>query len=106
MSTNYYAVKKEPSVHDRMIHIGKTSVGWKFNFHDCEQFHSFPEFQKFLEEHVDTGEYIILDEYERKWSSKQMLEIIESFQDEENDENFDFNTKNVGGYRFTEGDFC
>jgi hypothetical protein len=35
MGTNYYAVKIEPTVReDRIIHIGKSSAGWKFLFHE------------------------------------------------------------------------
>ena len=29
---NYYAVKKKPSIDKNLIHIGKSSWGWKFLF--------------------------------------------------------------------------
>ena len=106
MGTNYYAVKKEPCLYDRKIHIGKASCGWKFAFHDCERFHSFPQFQDFLKEHIDTGEYVILDEYEREWSSRQMLDIIESKQKTPNPDDFAYGENNVDGYKFVKGDFC
>ena len=45
MGTNYYAVRKRPSLYDRTIHIGKSSVGWLFLFHDNERFHTYPQFK-------------------------------------------------------------
>ena len=35
MGTNYYAVKNKPTV-SSPIHIGKSSMGWKFCFHRVE----------------------------------------------------------------------
>ena len=55
MGTNYYAIKKKPSLYNREIHIGKSSVGWLFLFRDNEEFHTYPQFKKWLENNVDTG---------------------------------------------------
>lgn len=105
MGTNYYAVKKEPCLYDREIHIGKSSMGWRFNFHDCEWFHTFPQFKTFLNEHVETGEYVLMDEYEQKVEISDLLDLIEAKQKTPNDDDFAYRTRNIDGYRFTEGDF-
>ena len=49
MGTCYYAVKKKPSLYNRTIHIGKSSAGWLFLFRDNEEFHTYPQFKKWLE---------------------------------------------------------
>lgn len=62
MGTNYYAVRKKPSLYNREIHIGKSSVGWLFLFHDCDEFHTYPQFKKWLEREVP-NEYVLFNEY-------------------------------------------
>ena len=108
MGTNYYAVKKKPSLYNRTIHIGKSSAGWLFLFHDNDEFHTYPQFKKWLENNVDTGEYILLDEEEQEITTNKLLEIIDKKQNDShnlnNPDNF-INAKNVDGYRFTDGDF-
>ena len=49
MGTCYYAVKKKPSLYNRTIHLGKSSAGWLFLFRDNEEFHTYPQFKKWLE---------------------------------------------------------
>lgn len=108
MGTNYFAVQKEPTVYEP-IHIGKSSMGWLFHFHDCEYWHTFPQFKAWLENHVDTGEYVILDEYDEQISKEKLLELIERKQNDPqvraNKENFDYHVKNIDGYRFDSGWF-
>lgn len=36
MGTNYYAVSKKPTV-TSPLHIGKSSCGWKFLFHEVNK---------------------------------------------------------------------
>lgn len=107
MGTNYYAVKKEPHVFDRELHIGKSSIGWRFLFHDCEEFHTYPQFVKWADEHIRTGEYVLLDEYDKEHTVDELLDLIERKQEEgkNNPENFYYGTRNIDGYRFTEGEF-
>lgn len=53
MGTNYYVVPNRPSV-ETPIHIGKSSIGWMFLFHDVDEpygdipvvWHSFDEVDK------------------------------------------------------------
>ena len=62
MGTNYYAVKKKPrivKIYDE-IHLGKSSVGWKFVFQEQEQYHNFEEFKDFI---LNNDEWIIKNEY-------------------------------------------
>ena len=109
MGTNYYAVKKKPTIVEP-LHIGKSSCGWKFLFHEVNKYnsfdddleiHTFEQWKEFLE---TNDEIVILDEYDREVPVKEFLELIEEEQKENNVKNF-VDCKNVNGYRFTDGDF-
>ena len=109
MGTNYYAVKVKPTLYNRKIHIGKSSYGWLFLFHDCECFHSYPQVKRFLDDCVRTGEYVLFDEYGEEISADDFIQIVEVKQNDEhcknNPENFDWGVRNIDGYRFDERDF-
>lgn len=109
MGTNYYAVKKKPTIASP-LHIGKSSCGWKFLFHEVNKYndfdseleiHTFEQWKEFLE---NNDEIVILDEYDRVVSTKEFLELIFKKQKENNDDDFRY-CKNVNGYRFTDRDF-
>ena len=113
MGTNYYAVKKEPTVLSP-IHIGKSSIGWRFMFHRVdvrdnyisdEPLNTFPQWKKFLEEQTANGNIVIMNEYDEIVELDYLLELIESKQSEDNPENFTW-SDNIDGYRFTDGEFC
>ena len=113
MGTNYYAVKKEPTVLSP-IHIGKSSMGWKFCFHKVcsfenyineEPLNTFPQWKKFLEEQTANGNIVIMNEYDEIVELNYLLELIESKQSEDNPDNFTW-SDNIDGYRFTDGEFC
>lgn len=115
MGTNYYAVKAKPTV-DNPIHIGKSSIGWMFLFHEQHDswsdppiiWHSFDDLKSWLEKYVvKEGKYVILDEYDREVDYNEFLDMIENKQqlDKNNPENF-YYCKNVNGYRFDDRDFC
>lgn len=111
MGTNYYAVQKKPTIASP-LHIGKSSYGWKFLFHEvnrgfCEydydlEIHTFEQWKDYLQ---NNKEIIILDEYDRKISVKDFFELIAEKQKNENVENFNHHVKNVDGYRFSDCDF-
>lgn len=109
MGTCYYAVKKKPSLYNRTIHIGKSSAGWLFLFKDNEEFHTYPQFKKWLENNVDTGEYVLFNEYNEEVTKDYLLDLIDTKQKDpdnlSNPDNFSYNTKNIDGYRFTDRDF-
>ena len=109
MGTNYYAVKRKPCLYNREIHIGKSSYGWLFCFQENDEFHTFPQFKKWLENNVDTGEYVLFDEYNQEIKKEELLELIETKQNDENSrnnpDNFNEYCKNVDGYRFSDSDF-
>lgn len=109
MGTNYYAVRKEPCLYDREIHLGKSSAGWLFLFHETDEIHTFPQFVKWLEDNVDTGNYVIFDECERQITKEELLKKIERKQKsrrcKNNPDNFKYGFKNVDGYRFSDKDF-
>lgn len=109
MGTNYYVVKKKPTI-DPPLHIGKSSAGWKFLFHevnkyndfDCDlEIHTFEQWKDFLENNDDI---LILNEYDEEISVKDFLELVKEKQKENNKKDFEY-CKNVNGYRFTDGDF-
>ena len=113
MGTNYYAVKKEPTVLSP-IHIGKSSMGWKFCFHKVcsfenyineEPLNTFPQWKKFLEEQTANGNIVIMNEYDEIVELNYLLELIESKQSEDNPDNFTW-SDNIDGYRFTDGELC
>ena len=108
MGTNYYAVRVEPSLYNRVIHIGKSSAGWLFCFQSCDEFRTFPQFKRFLDMEVRSGNYVIFDEYNKKVDPDWLLKLIENKQGDkhclENPDNFTWN-RNIDGYRFTESEF-
>ena len=113
MGTNYYAVKKEPTV-CHPIHIGRASAGWRFLFHivdawdnyiSNEPLNTFPNWKKFLEEQTANGNIVIMNEYDEIVELNYLLELIESKQSEDNPDNFTW-SDNIDGYRFTDGEFC
>lgn len=113
MGTNYYAVSSKPTV-CHPIHIGKSSLGWKFCFHrvdkwenyiNDEPLNTFPQWKKFLEEQTANGNIVIMNEYDEIVELDYLLELIESKQSEDNPENFTW-SDNIDGYRFTDGEFC
>lgn len=110
MGTNYYAVKKKPTIASP-LHIGKSSCGWKFLFHevnkyDCEydyglEIHTYNQWKEYLENNKDI---VILNEYDEEVSVDDFLKLVEDKQKENNKEDFTYD-KNVDGYRFTSGTF-
>ena len=111
MGTNYYGVKTIPTTNEDewRVHIGKSSYGWLFLFHDCQYFHTYPEVIEWLESHVKTGEYVLMDEYDRHIGMDEFIEMVQKKQTNPeclaNPSNFRYNVRNVDGYRFQSGDF-
>lgn len=113
MGTNYYAVKKEPTV-AYPLHIGKSSIGWRFLFHRVGEFenyiseeplNTFPQWKKFLEEQTASGNIVIMDEYDDIVELDWFLKLIECSQKENNPDDFTY-SDNIDGYRFSSGEFC
>ena len=103
MGTNYYAVKKKPSLYNEPIHIGKSSAGWKFCFQGYQDdliIKSLEDWQNYLK----NDDVVILDEYDKEINYDDFFELVESKQKENNKDNFKY-CVNVNGYRFTFNDF-
>lgn len=109
MSTNYYAVLKEPN-REEPIHLGKSSCGWLFLFHETPYFKNYDEFKSWLQINVndDNGKYVIIDEYNNTVTYDELIEYIDEKQNDtfniDNPDNFS-NCKNVNGYRFCNEEF-
>ena len=112
MGTNYYAVKNKPTVFSP-IHIGKSSMGWKFCFHKVcsfekhiteEPLNTFPQWKNFLEEQTANGNIVIMDEYDRVISLDDFLKMVEIKQKVNNPDDFTY-SDNIDGYRFESGEF-
>jgi len=104
MGTNYYAVEKSYKYNRNEIHIGKSSGGWKFLFHSCDEFRTFPQFKHWLEECVDTEKYLIFNEYGENVSKDELLELIESKQKTDSPDQYKY-CMDIDGYRFSDRDF-
>ena len=113
MGTNYYVVPNRPSV-ETPIHIGKSSYGWKFLFHEVHDawheppivWEKFEDVRDWLKKYtVDSKDYVIMDDCDMIVSYDEMMDIIATKQLTDNPDDFRYN-KNVGGYRFEEGEFC
>jgi len=117
MGTNYYAVKNKASISEP-IHIGKSSCGWLFNFQDQNNtwndipvvWHTYPQVKEWLKKYT-TGKnppYVILDEYDRTIAYEEFIDLVEKKQKDKrnlsNPDNFTY-SKNIDGYRFSEGEF-
>ena len=101
----------------RGVHIGKSSTGWLFNFQDQDvlqddvhiKWHSYEDVMSFLKEWVDEKKiFTIIDEYDREISYPEFKDFVDTKQSDphnlENPDNFTY-SRNVNGYRFSEGDF-
>ena len=113
MGTNYYAVRNRPSV-EEPIHIGKSSIGWKFSFQSHnEQYHEPPiiwntydqVYEWLYKQTVESDNYVIMDEYDEIVSFDDLIKLIEEKQKEDNPDDFSY-ARNVNGYRFTDQEFC
>lgn len=118
MGTNYYVVKRSPTVYGRVYHIGKSSMGWLFNFQTQNEkwseppvvWNNFYQLREWLKKYtVDNDEFVIMDEYNDIISYKDFIDIVERKQKDElcmrNPDNFKY-SNNVDGYRFTDDEFC
>lgn len=115
MGTNYYVVPNRPSIAEP-IHIGKSSMGWMFLFHDvCEPYggvpiiwHSYDEVEDWLHQNtVDSNDYVIIDEYDEIIPFNDFIELVARKQEQfkDNPDNFTY-CRNVNGYRFEDRGFC
>ena len=112
MGTNYYAVKNAPTVYESewRIHIGKSSAGWLFCFHDCEHWHTYPQVKMWLHEKVILKkEYVLMNEYDEVVDVEDFVEMVQAKQNDpycrNNSDNFKY-CRNIDGYRFDDREFC
>ena len=114
MGTNYYAVRNRPTTSEP-VHIGKCSIGWMFNFQAHNEkwndppivWNTYNQVIDWLRKYtVESQEFVILDEYDRIISLDDFIEMVQEKQksDKDNPDNFSY-SRNVDGYRFSDGDF-
>ena len=115
MGTNYYVVPNKPSVIEP-VHIGKSSMGWKFLFHEVNEpyrdipiiWHTYEQVKAWLYRYtVEKTDYVIMNEYDEIIPYANFIDLVErkQIQADDNPDNFTY-CKDVNGYRFTEGEFC
>ena len=113
MGTNYYAVSNRPTTADP-IHIGKSSIGWKFLFQSQNDtwnkppvvWNTYDQVYEWLYKNtVESDAYVIMDEYDEIISFNDFVKMVEDKQTTENDDNFTY-SRNVNGYRFSDNEFC
>lgn len=111
MGTNYFALERKFSLHRNCLHIGKSSMGWRFLFQGYQDYeldwdkphiniNSVEDWKEFL----SNKEYGILNEYDEEVSYDEFFEMVEEKQKENNPEDFRYNA-NINGYRFSYKDF-
>ena len=118
MGTNYYLVKNGPTT-QHPIHIGKSSIGWLFNFQAQNErwtdppivWNTYNQVKDTLKRlTVDSTGYVILNEYDEIVPFEEFFDLVDSKQEDDhcqrNPDNFNYNTRNVDGYRFTDDEFC
>lgn len=116
MGTNYYAVPNRPSCREP-IHIGKSSLGWKFCFQTQNiqwneppvVWNTFNQVREWLYKYtVEAPIYAIVNEYDEIVPFDDFIEMVERKQKDErsrdNPDNFSY-ARNVDGYRFTDEEF-
>ena len=110
MGTNYYLVKNRPSI-DSGLHIGKSSMGWRFLFRKPsiwetdKPLNTFEQWRDYLKETTESGNYVILNEYDEVVSLDNFLKMVANKQNENKPDMFEY-CENVNGYRFASGEFC
>ena len=109
MGTNYYLVKNKPST-DSGLHIGKSSLGWRFLFHKPpiwetdKPLNTFEQWRDYLKETTESGNYVILNEYDEVVSLDDFLKMVANKQNENKPDMFEY-CENVNGYRFASREF-
>lgn len=109
MGTNYYLVKNRPST-DSGLHIGKSSLGWRFLFHKLpiwetdKPLNTFEQWRDYLKETTESGNYVIMNEYDEVVSLDDFLKMVANKQNENKPDMFEY-CENVNGYRFASGEF-
>ena len=117
MGTNYYAVKNRPTT-GQPLHIGKSSAGWLFCFHQIEDtwndppviWNTYNQVKDWLKKNtVESDNYVIMNEYDEIIPYDEFVAMVDRKQTDEhcrsNKDNFRY-CKNVDGYRFDDRDFC
>lgn len=109
MGTNYYLVKNKPST-DSGLHIGKSSLGWRFLFHKPpiwetdKPLNTFEQWRDYLKETTESGNYVILNEYDEVVNLDDFLKMVANKQNENKPDMFEY-CENVNGYRFSSSEF-
>lgn len=113
MGTNYYAVRTRPTT-EEPIHIGKSSIGWKFLFQSQNDtwreppvvWNTYEQVYEWLYKNtVKSDNYAIINEYDEIISFDDFIELIETKQKVTNEDDFT-HARNVNGFRFSDEEFC
>jgi hypothetical protein len=82
MGTNYYLREDicDTCNRYREVHIGKSSVGWKFTFNVINDVKSYQDIKILLKELTD-GKSKIFDEYNEEIKYEDFINIVENSKD-------------------------
>ena len=113
MGTNYYAVKNRPTT-EKPIHIGKSSIGWRFHFQtQNEKWNDLPVvwntydqvYEWLYKNTVENDKYVIINEYDEIISFEEFIHLVEEKQKINNPGDFIY-ARSVNGFRFSDEEFC
>lgn len=79
----------------KQVHLGKSSIGWKFLFYKQGRVHDYKSFCEFIKR----GE--IVDEYGDVVDKEYLLDLIDAKQSDRNHDD----VENIEGYNFSKNDF-
>lgn len=105
MGTNFYIKKTKPRIVYDCYHIAKTSCGWKPSFEaytpvgdwdERPSIHSVADIKTL----VDSGEFVIVDEYEDEYDWNGFTERVLEYEDEFNNRQHRGAFKDPQGYEF------
>ena len=96
------------------IHIGKSSMGWKFLFRSVpgidnaisgEPLNTYDRWINFLKEYTENDTIVIMNEYDEEVTLNQFIEMVQRKQVEKSERFFGYYIYVVDGYRFATGEF-
>ena len=94
MGTNYFLVKTKPTCR-APLHIGKSSIGWRFLFYRPDRWetddiplNTFEQWKEYIYNCVTSGTHVVIDEYDEVIDPVELFDMIARKQKEKSDNMF------------------